>query len=200
MSFIYAVCLVFALIAPPTSPAQGVAEYQKHLEPKVSAPPEQPGQTGTKEKPAPPPTQGFAVPKPTIITQPNFKPKTSYGVTTDIDGTPLTDHKIYSIDTSFFITKIRDGVSKQGDDAHLQELLQELEKAALAYDQAEGTIHQEEQTTLGNPVRLEDNPNPRGKELRDQMKDAITKMAEIRDNISSQYASFLSAGHLPEEQ
>lgn len=177
---------------------QVVEEFQAQYGPRPAPRQEQSSQApGAK---AQPPTAGFDVPKPSIITQPNFKPQRSYGITTESDGAPLTDHKIYAIDTAFFIKKTRDGIARKGEDAGLQELLKSLEKAAFSYDQAEGTINYEEQITFGKPIRLEDIPTPRGKELRTQMKAAITKMSEIRQRITAQYGAHLRAGRLTEEQ
>jgi hypothetical protein len=82
----------------------------------------------------------------------------------------------------------------------LETLLKDLEQAAFSYDQAEGTIHYEEQTTMGKPVRLDENPGAKGLELREQMKVAITRMAELRAQIASQYGAVLSAGRLAEEK
>lgn len=204
------------------------------------------------------------IPQPTIITQPGFKPRNP-SETLGIDGKPLEDHKIFSIDTSWFIRKIEAGISKmtkaedkerlqalqalvscqeiirnitedlaegsafakaektlaskksdlEGDSARFEQRygmkseqcpeypvldsVSQLRSAQRAYDQAEGIIHYEEQTTAADRLRLDGSPTPRGGALRKRMRTALARMIELRAQITSRHASYLEAGHLEEE-
>jgi len=61
------------------------------------------------------PTPAFnGVPKATIVTDPNFRPTGTWGGESDgktigIDGQPLADHKIYSLDCARFLERLRAG-------------------------------------------------------------------------------------------
>jgi len=197
LAFLVGLAILVASL-PRSASAQGVAEYQEAYEPRPLAEP--PASAGPDAPKSQPPTQGFDVPAPTIITQPNFKSETSTGAAIRGEPVPLTDHKLYAIDTYYFCQKVRDGMTKTEANEDLKSLLKDLQSAMNDYDAAEGTIHYEEQTTVGKPVRLDENPNPKGTELREQMKRAITQMSEIRGKIESQFGSVLQAGRLPEEQ
>jgi hypothetical protein len=147
-----------------------------------------------------PATPGITIPSPTIITQPNFKSSSAYGITTDSTGQPLPDHKIYSIDTHFFLQKIRSGISREGENDELKGLVVELEKALNQYDGAEGNINFEEQIRVSDSIDLDKGPTPRGTDMREQMKEAIRKMDELRSKISSRFGNYFLAGKLPEEK
>lgn len=147
-----------------------------------------------------PATAPITVPSPTIITQPNFKSDAAYGITTDSTGIPFTDHKIYATDSYYFLSKVRDGMNKVGENSELKGLLVELQKAIHQYDGAEGNIHFEEQTRLADRIGLDNGPTPRGVHLREQMKEAIQRMEELRSKISSLFGSYLEAGRLAEEK
>lgn len=61
--------------------------------------------------------QKFKVPKPILVSRPDFKPVNrrggdSDGKTLGVDGRPLADHKIYALDSEFFARKIRSGIMR----------------------------------------------------------------------------------------
>ncbi len=100
---------------------------------------------------APQSSGSLTIPQPTIINQPNFRPEGTWGGLSDgklldIDGKPLTDHKVYSMDTDWFIKKLREGLSKKTsaeDKDRVQQLwyITEVEGVIriLAEDIQEGT-------------------------------------------------------------
>ena len=145
---------------------------------------------------------GFIAPTPTIITDPNFMPQGTWGGLSDgktigVDGKPLADHKIYANDTYYFLDKINDGLRKASDPSGKEQLLSmvsELKNAHDSYSLAESTINYEEKLKVKDRIQLDDNPNPKGNELRETMKKAIMKMADLRNQISSQYPQYLEAG------
>ena len=211
------------------------------------------------------------IPQPTIITKPGFKTEGTWGGLSDgatlgIDGKLLADHKLYSIDTYYFIEKVQNGFSNQvasGDKYRVDQLrsivitegfirnliddlasgvtllkdsektieskkkdldrenqsyeqrhetkpeaiaehsfltlVSQLEGAKRAYELAEGYVNYEEQTKVKDRIKLEDNPSPRGKKLRERMKESVQKMADFRAQITSQFGNYLEAGRLKEE-
>ncbi len=69
----------------------------------------------------------FAAPKPTIIPDPDFRPDGQWlikdGTLLGVDNKPLADHKIYSLDTQWFLDRLKLGI---------EEKLSQEERNALA--------------------------------------------------------------------
>jgi len=74
----------------------------------------------------------------------------------------------------------------------LYSLLYDLQQALNMYGGGVAAINYEEQITMRQKISLNDNPSPRGKELRDMMKENLKAAADLRAQISSQYSEYIS--------